>query len=169
MSMIGEYARFTPAELDRAVRDPAWAWEFVEELLYAPEDGTAPLQGPPRGRLHDTGKMWHALEFLLDRHHVPVNVVHGERELSGAEDWGYGPPRLIVPERVRTAAEAMAAITPEGLIAGTTPADLAAAGIYTFEGGGDETLDDAAHAYQRLAAFFTATARLRHGLLVWID
>jgi hypothetical protein len=28
MSMIGEYLRVTPAELDRAIQDPAWALEF---------------------------------------------------------------------------------------------------------------------------------------------
>ncbi|MEU0047749.1 DUF1877 family protein [Streptomyces werraensis] len=27
--MIGEYARLTPAELERAVRDPSWALEFI--------------------------------------------------------------------------------------------------------------------------------------------
>jgi hypothetical protein len=35
MSMIGEYARLTPAEVDRAVLDPDWAREFVDELIEA--------------------------------------------------------------------------------------------------------------------------------------
>ncbi|MGO4429707.1 DUF1877 family protein, partial [Streptomyces sp. MCAF7] len=32
MSMIGNYARLTPAELERAVRDPDWGREFIGEL-----------------------------------------------------------------------------------------------------------------------------------------
>ncbi|MEO3977732.1 YfbM family protein [Streptomyces sp. CAU 1734] len=180
MSMIGEYVRLTPAELDRAVRDPDWAWEFVEEQMAADPGDGAPVAG---GRLHSTGKMWHALEYLLGLRGVGVDVVHGEEEIPGAEDWGYGAPRVISPERVRVAAGAMGAITPEGLVEGVGPAGLAGAGIYPYAGSGpgegpDEAagaggdpyggLEDAAAAYQDLAAFFRVAARLRHGLLVWI-
>ncbi|MFE7131832.1 YfbM family protein [Streptomyces sp. NPDC057638] len=166
MSMIGEYARLSPAELERAVQDPRWAWEFVEEHLgAAAADGTP----APGGRLHSTGKMWHALEYLLKLRGVGVNVVHGEEDIPGAEDWGYGPPRTIAPGRVRDAVRAMEAITPEGLIERIPVAELADAGIYPYAGSGPGgRLDDAAAAYQDLTAFFRATARLRHGLLVWI-
>ncbi|GLF95092.1 YfbM family protein [Streptomyces yaizuensis] len=166
MSMIGEYARLTPAELDRAVLDPDWGWEFVEEHLAASPGDSTPVAG---GRLHSTGKSWHALEYLLKLRGVGVDVVHGEEEIPGAEDWGYGPPRTLGPERVRAAAGAMAAITPEGLIENIAPAELADAGIYPYAGSDPgERLDDVAAAYQDLAAFFRSTARLRHGLLVWI-
>ncbi|MCM2388185.1 YfbM family protein [Streptomyces albipurpureus] len=166
MSMIGEYARLTPTELDRAVQDPYWAWEFVEEhLAAAPGDGT-PVPG---GRLHSTGKMWHALEYLLRLRGVEVNVVHGEEEIPGAGHWGYGVPRTISPERVRVAASAMKAITPEGLVEEVAPAELADAGIYPCTGSDPvERLDDVAVAYQDLAAFFRTAARLRQGLVVWI-
>ncbi|MFI1829735.1 YfbM family protein [Streptomyces sp. NPDC020412] len=166
MSMIGEHARLAPAELSRAIQDPDWGWDFVEEHLAAdPGDGT-PVPG---GRLHSTGKMWHALEYLLKRRGVEVNVVHGEEEVPGAEDWGCGPPRTITPERVQLAAEAMAAITPEGLVEGVTPAELASAGIYPYaDSAPDGRLADAAVAYQDLNAFIQTTARLRHGLIAWI-
>ncbi|MFI1016127.1 YfbM family protein [Streptomyces sp. NPDC020965] len=166
MSMIGEYARLTPAELDRAVQDPDWGWEFVEEQLAAGQDDGTPVRG---SRLHSTGKMWHALEYLLRLRGVEVNVVHGEEEIPGAEEWGYGPPRTISPERVEVAVRAMAAITPEGLIEGVALAELAEAGIYPYaDAEPGERLDDVAVAYQDLAAFFRTAARLRHGLLVWI-
>ncbi|MER5772375.1 DUF1877 family protein [Streptomyces sp. NPDC001985] len=166
MSMIGQYARLSPAELDRAVRHPDWAWEFVEEHLGAAAGDGASGAG---GRLHSTGKMWHALEYLLRLRGVGVDVVHGEEEVPGAEDWGYGPPRMIGPERVIAAAGAMAGITPEGLVEGVAPAELADAGVYPYAGGGPGgRLDDAASAYRDLAVFVGAAARLRHGLLVWI-
>lgn len=40
MSMIGEYARLTPTELERAIHDPNWAQEFVNELIEAELDAT---------------------------------------------------------------------------------------------------------------------------------
>ncbi|MFI5938955.1 YfbM family protein [Streptomyces uncialis] len=167
MSMVGKYVRLTPAELNRAVLHPDWAREFVEERMAAePGDGTP----APGSRLHSTGKMWHTLERLLRLRGVEVNVGHGEEEIPGAEDWGYGAPRMIRPEWVRDAAGAMAAITPEGLVEGGTPAELADAGTYPYAGGSDpgQRLDDVAVAYQDLAAFFRTAARLRQGLLVWI-
>lgn len=166
MSMFGQYARLASAELERAIQDPDWAWDFVEEHLAADSGDGTPVAG---GRLHSTGKMWHALEYLLKLRGVKVNVVHGEEELPGADDWGYGPPRTISPEQVQAAARAMAAITPEGLVEGVAPAELADAGIYPYSGSDpEERLDDAAVAYQGLHAFFQTTARLRQGLLVWI-
>ncbi|MEU0691775.1 YfbM family protein [Streptomyces uncialis] len=167
MSMVGKYVRLTPAELNRAVLRPDRAREYVEERMAAePGDGIP----APGSRLHSTGKMWHALEHLLRLRGVEVDVVHGEEEIPGAEDWGYGAPRAICPERVRDAVGAMAAITPEGLVERVTPAELADAGIYPYAGGSgpDERLDDVAAAYQDLAAFFRTAARLRQGLLVWI-
>lgn len=32
MSMNGEYLRVTPAELDRALKDPEWALDLAEEI-----------------------------------------------------------------------------------------------------------------------------------------
>ncbi|MFF5443421.1 YfbM family protein [Streptomyces sp. NPDC012888] len=167
MSMIGEYARLTPAELDRAVRDPAWARQFVDELI-----DTEPDEEPDasRARRHDVGKMWHALDFLLDRITFPVDVVHGEEKLPRAPHWGYGPPRYLTPGRVRAAAEALTVTPHHALTEGVGPADLAEAGIYphvVWERG--EPLDHVTSHYQELVPFFQAAARAGDAVLIWLD
>lgn len=167
MSMIGEYARLTSAELDRAVRDPHWAQEFVRELIEAELDERPEAS---KTRCHDTDKAWHALDFLLRRIAFPVDIVHGEEEIPGAEDWGYGPPRYLTPERVRVAADALAVTPHQALVADVTPADLAQAGIYPniiWERG--ESLAYVTSRYQALVPFFQAAARDGHGVLVWLE
>ncbi len=47
------------------------------------------------------------LRFLLARAEFPVNVIHGEEPFAEDEDWEYGPPVCLRPERVRLAAEAL--------------------------------------------------------------
>ncbi|MFC8919040.1 YfbM family protein [Streptomyces sp. NPDC057116] len=167
MSMIGEYARLTPAELDRAIRDPEWARRFVDELIEAEGDAPPPA---PETRCHDIEKTWHALGFLLDRIGFPVDIVHGEEKIPGADDWGYGPPRYLGPERVRAAAEALAATPHEALVTGVGPADLAQAGIYpavVWERG--ESLDYVTSHYRALASFLRAAADAGDAVIVWLD
>ncbi|MFD8383431.1 YfbM family protein [Streptomyces sp. NPDC059679] len=167
MSMIGEYARLTPAELERAVRDPDWAQEFIGELMDTELD-EGPATSP--ARCHETDKAWHALDFLLSRLAFPVNVVFGEEEIPGADDWGYGPPRYLTPERVRVAAEAFAAMPPEALVSGVTPDDLVQADIYpVIIWVGDESLDYVTSHYQALVPFFQAAARDGHAVVIWLD
>ncbi|MET8183716.1 YfbM family protein [Streptomyces sp. NPDC005336] len=167
MSMIGEYARLTATELDRAVREPEWAEKFVDELIEAePDEGAEASEA----RCHDTDKAWHALDFLLRRIQFPVDIVHGEEEIPGAEDWGYGPPRYLTSERVRGAAEALAATTPDSLVTGITSADLARANIYPsiiWERG--ESLDYVISHYKALVPFFQVAARDGEAMLVWLD
>ncbi|WP_037908577.1 YfbM family protein [Actinacidiphila yeochonensis] len=167
MSMIGEYVRLTPAELERAVKDPEWAQDFVDELV---ESELEESPDASAARCHDTDKAWHALDFLLGRLAFPVDIVHGEEVLPGAEDWGYGPPRYLTPERVRLAAEKLTAMTPEDLVDGVTPDDLAQADVYPriiWERG--ESLDYVAEHFRDLLPFFEAGARDGHAMLLWLD
>jgi hypothetical protein len=167
MSMIGEYVRLTPAELDRLIGDEEWADEFVHELIDAELDEEPESS---RARCHDTDKAWDALGFLLRRAGFPVDIVHGEESVPWDEDWGYGPPRYLTPDRVRQAAEALVAITPEQLVDGVGPADLAAANVYpavVWERG--EPLDYVVSHYEELVPFFASAARDGHAVLVWLD
>ncbi|MEU4844714.1 YfbM family protein [Streptomyces gilvosporeus] len=166
MSMIGEYARVTAAELDRAVRDPEGALKLVTGWMEEEADTLPPAA---EARCLDIDKSWDALGFLLRRTGFPVDVVHGEEAIPGADDWGYGPPRCLTPERVAAAAEAMAELTGEQLTAGAHPADLAAAEVYpviVWERG--ESLDYVRHHYDELRAFFRAAADQREGMLIWL-
>ncbi|MFE7486615.1 YfbM family protein [Kitasatospora sp. NPDC057965] len=166
MSMIGRYLRLSAGELERAEREPEWALEFVEELDDA-DDGE---RAGGRPRLHETGKAWQALDFLLRRRGFPVDLVHGEGELPGAEDWGYGPPSRIAPDRVRLAAGALAALDPGRLTEGVTGADLAEARVYPQSLWADEdSLHLVTAEYRALTEFLRAVATRRHGVLVWIE
>ncbi|MFE2110842.1 YfbM family protein [Kitasatospora sp. NPDC059463] len=167
MSMIGRYLRLSAGELERALREPEWALEFVEELDGAADGARA---GGGWARLHETGRAWQALDFLLRRREFPVDLVHGEGELPGADDWGHGPPSLITPERVRLAAGVLAGLDPGRLTEGVTAADLAGARVYPQ---GLWAEEDSLHLvtaeYRALADFLRAVATRRHGVLVWIE
>ncbi|MFF9567863.1 YfbM family protein [Streptomyces sp. NPDC014685] len=166
MSMIGEYARLTPAELDRAIRAPEWVQEYVVELIERELDAEPAAS---EARCHDIDKTWHALDFLLRRIAFPVDIVHGEEEIPGAEGWGYEPPRYLTPERVRVAAEALAATPHEALVGGVRPAELAEAEIYpatVWERG--ESLDYVTSHYLALVPFFRAAADAGDAMLIWL-
>lgn len=69
--MIGEYARLTPAELERAVEDPRWALDFIEELIDVGMDET----GGSQSRCLDIGKAWDTLALMLRRIDFPVDIL----------------------------------------------------------------------------------------------
>ncbi|WP_438304047.1 YfbM family protein [Streptomyces sp. HUAS TT11] len=167
MSMIGEYARMTPAQLDRAISDPDWILEWLDELIETESEGRPEL---PDARTHDIDKAWHALHFLLRRIGFPVAVVRGEQEIPGVEDWGYGPPRYLTVERVRAAADAFATTPSAALTEGVSPTDLAKAKIYptiVWERG--ESLEYVTDHYEALGQFFQAAASAGDAMLVWLD
>ncbi|WP_407566222.1 YfbM family protein [Streptomyces sp. 184] len=170
MSMIGEYVRVTPAELDRAVREPDWAKTFVFGLLEVePDDETDDEPDPGEARFLDTDKAWGAIEYLLRRIDFPVNVVHGEESLPGAEEWGYGPPRYLTPEQVRKAAEGLVTTGFGRLAQGVTPDDLARADVYPqIIWKRAESFDYVQGHYEALVEFFEAAAREGDALLVWL-
>ncbi|MFG3118570.1 YfbM family protein [Streptomyces sp. NPDC048197] len=166
MSMIGEYARVTPAELTRVLGDPEWGLTLVARRREA-EAQAAPE--PAEARCLDVDKSWDALGFLLRRAGFPVDVVHGEEAVPYAEDWGYGPPRYLTPERVRTAAEALAEIPAASLTAGVGPEDLAKAEVYpTIVWDRGEPLDYVTDYYALLQPFFGAAAEKGDAMLMWL-
>ncbi|MFE5032861.1 YfbM family protein [Streptomyces sp. NPDC056683] len=166
MSMIGEYLRVTAAELDRAIQDPDWALDFVEEVQDAEEESEP---APAEARHFSTYKTWDMLRFLLARTEFPVNVVHGEEPLAEDQDWGYGPPRYLRPERVRLAADALRATAYTQLIKGVDPGELTSAGVYPLGWSDPGELEWGRHWYDGLTQFFQAAAESDDAMLVWLD
>ncbi|KOV51599.1 hypothetical protein ADL00_40270 [Streptomyces sp. AS58] len=166
MSMIGEYLRVTAAELDRAIQDPDWALDFVEEVQDVEEE-TEPVSA--EARHFSTYKTWDMLRFLLARAEFPVNVIHGEEPFAEDEDWGYGPPRYLQPERVRLAAEALRATSYAQLISSVDPAELISAKVYPLGWGEPGSLEWGRPCYDGLTQFFEAAARADDAMLVWLD
>lgn len=166
MSMIGEYLRVTAAELDRAIRDPDWALNFVEEVQDAEEE-TEPA--PAEARHFSTYKTWDMLRFLLAHARFPVNVIYGEEPFAEDEDWGYGPPRYLRPERVRLTAEALRATSYDQLVSGVDPAELTSADVYPLGWSEPGALEWGRHWYDGLAEFLKAAAGADDAVLVWLD
>ncbi|MFD9084941.1 YfbM family protein [Streptomyces erythrochromogenes] len=126
MSMNGAYLRVTPAELERALKDPEWALDLADGIQDAQEESEPT---PAEARHFTTHQTWHLLGFLLQRSGFPVDIVHGEETLT-AEDWGYGPPRHLTPDRVRLAADTLQQATYDRLIQGVDPVELTEAEVY---------------------------------------
>ncbi len=159
MSMNGEYLRLHPDELAHALVEPEWLEEHVGSVLESEDD--------PR-RL-ETHKAWDAIRFLLDRRGFPVDIVHGETDL-GTEDWGYGPPRYVRPDRVSLAAGTLASLTFDDLTRDITPADLREAGLYPVEIWRDaDALEFVRRWFEPLRPFFQQAAAAGDAVLVWLD
>ncbi|MFI5908609.1 YfbM family protein [Dactylosporangium sp. NPDC051541] len=171
MSMNGNYLRLAPLEIERARKDPDWAMEYSDDL----EDAELEAPDSPDGklaveRLHRTDRLWDVLRFLLERAGCPVGIVYGEEEFTEA-DWGYGPARLLTVERVQLAAEFLAALPYDQLVAGVTVADLAAADLYPgFDTpDADSVFEYLRRYYDDLVEYFRITAAAGDGLVVWLS
>jgi hypothetical protein len=129
VSMMGEWLRVTPAELEQAMADPDWGQSFAFDTWKRELQTTDDVA---QRRSLSTDKTWEALRYLLTRQHFPVDIVLGEHRLTQDDDveWGYGRPRYLTVDEVRRAAAALAGLTQEGLLDGVTADDLTAADIY---------------------------------------
>jgi hypothetical protein len=182
--MIGEYVRVTPEVMEHAIADPQWALEYIEQLQDAADfaefggEDEAEEPQPPKelmaqaqARLYSTYKAWNILAFLLHRAGCPVDVVYGEVEFAEEEDWGYGPPRYLPPDRVRDAAQVLQGYTFAALSAGVTDQHLRDAEVYPIpdpSSGNDEVMW-AEHWFQPLVDFFAAAASEGDAVIVWLD
>lgn len=164
MSIIGEYLRVTPAQLERAVRDPEWALDHADEVREAEDQPESPSTA---SRYYSTYKAWDLIRFLLARTGMPVDIIHGEEPFT-EEDWGYGPPRYLHPEHVQLAAHTLRTCTYDQLIEGVSPDDLTRAEVYPL-GWDVGMLGWGRHWYDGLTHFFEATATAGDAMLVWLD
>ena len=173
MSMNGEWLRLTPAELERAKSDLAWAQDLADRLSEAEYDPQTPTD-VAHHRTFGTDKTWHALDYLLGRRQFPVSIVYGEEALVEAPedpdaDWGYGPPSYLTVERVRQAAAALAELTEERLLDGVEAADLQREQIYPNIWDRPDELPWAACYLPDVKIYFAAAAEAGDAIVCWID
>jgi hypothetical protein len=166
--MNGEYLRVSGDELARAVRDPEWALGFAEDVREAERLGQVPRT--PAERHLSTQWTWHAIEFLLRRAGFPVDVVYGEEAFAQGTDWGYGPARYLTVERVRIAAEALAATDFDTVVSGIEPADFARAGVPPLDVWDEaDPMKWVRDAYESLVPFFASAVAQHQAMIIWID
>ncbi|MGD9486022.1 YfbM family protein [Streptomyces sp. TRM70308] len=163
--MNGEYLRVTPAELNRALKDPEWVLDLVEEIWDAQEESEP---APDEARHFTTHKTWDLLGFLLRRSAFPVDIVYGE-ELFAADDWGYGPPRYLTSDRVRLAADTLLQTTYDQLVQGVDLSELDEAEIYPRIWDSPTSLEWARDLFTPLTEFFQGAASADHAMLIWLD
>jgi len=162
MSMIGNYRRLTPAQLDELRADPSAVPGFLYNADASPEQHL------------DIDKSWHAIHFLLTgsawKGPTPLrNVVLGGTVL-GEADVGYGPARYLTPQEVQKVAAALQDIPPEALVARYDARALISAEIYpqVWE---EEELDRAyiLYYYRQLVDFFLKAAEAGDAMLVYLN
>ncbi|EMF53145.1 hypothetical protein SBD_6221 [Streptomyces bottropensis ATCC 25435] len=96
--------------------------------------------------------------------------MHGEEEIPGAEDWGYGLPQYLTPEQVRAAAAALGGLSSDVLVRDVTEVELAQADLYpNIAGEGLQWLQYVTHHYDALVPFFRAAAAAGDAMVVWLD
>lgn len=159
VSMNGEYLQLRPEDLTRALVEPEWLDALVE-AVYESDDETRHLE---------TDKAWDAIRFLLARRDFPVDIVQGEEAL-GHDDWGYGPPRYLTPERVRVAADALERVSFDDLVSGVEPRTLRDAEVYPTEIWEEaDALEFVRAWFEPLPPYFRRAANAGDAIAIWLS
>jgi hypothetical protein len=169
MGMYGVYARVTPDELDRALKDPQWERELAESLQENRYDGDGEVP-PGAGRILDVDKAWNGLWYLLHAEGgAPVDVVAGGDPISDYE-WGYGPARYLTASQVATAAAYLRATPWAVLVRHFDPAEMTAKGIYptVWNRPDEDNLGWLQDYHAELVPFFAAAASAGDAVITWI-
>lgn len=126
MSMMGEYRRLSPGQLqglqDALQGNPEAVGDFLhpEERSYDKPDPQLKIE-----------RAWHGIEFLLygeEGSSSVLNVVMGGTAIG--DEGGYGPARYLLPEQVKEASQALGGLSKNELRKRFDPAAFEAAHIY---------------------------------------
>jgi hypothetical protein len=120
----------------------------------------------------DLHKSWHCLHFLLtgnpegpDGSALGDAILGGEEIGGEAADTGYGPPRALLPARVKDVAIALRDFPIEQKASQFDPEAAERAGIYVAQHGAEEL-----QAYfAQLRDFYASAAEKGNGMLLWIS
>jgi hypothetical protein len=168
MGMYGVYARLTPKELDRALKDPQRERELAESLQkwYPGGKGDAAFRS---SRVLDVDKAWNGLWYLLHAEGAPAEIMGGGTAVSDYE-WGYGPALYLTAEQVEMAAAFLQA-TPWALLARHfDPVAMVADHVYpeVWDRPDEDNLGWLQDYYLELVPFFAAAAGAGDAVIVWI-
>jgi hypothetical protein len=160
-----EYARLTAAELHRALDDPDWAGERLDELADAWVDDDAE---PEDARYLGVDKSWPGVEFVLAHAGLPVEAVHGTEPLHTAEEWDYGPPTYLTPAQVAAVAERLAALPVADLVARVDPGLVRAENLYQVGDWDADDRDYVTHHATQLQRFYASAAKAGDALVTML-
>ncbi|HMS90109.1 MAG TPA: YfbM family protein [Acidimicrobiales bacterium] len=126
MGMVSFWVPVSEIESAGLLRGRVDAWDLLEDE-----------------RCVDVDKAWHAIHVALTGGVDEVDTPLGLVVLGGTtfgEDGGYGPPRLLTPEQVRVASEALDELGPGGFAEHLDIAELAR--LQAYPSVWDEADDD---------------------------
>jgi hypothetical protein len=153
MSMIGNFLRIAPAQLDALLTAPNEISAFLYEEKYRDD---------PAAVHRDIDKSWRLIHFLLTgdpwQGDYPFGaVVMGGIEL-GQEDVGYGPARYLWPNEVREVAAAVEGVSEQELWRRFDAKRALEADIY-LQGWTDDDSEYILGNFKALKQFYSAAAR----------
>ncbi|WP_448100418.1 YfbM family protein [Luteibacter jiangsuensis] len=161
MSMIGHFERLSERRAKGLLAEPGGLESLFEK------------QDPSVARL-DIDKAWHAIHFALTGQAWPDESPLAQAIFGGepfGDDLGYGPPRLLVASKVRSVADALAAIDPAKAVQGLDIGLLDDEEIYPGSWSSDEpaSRDYIAYHLQRLRDFYNEAAARNEAMVLRIS
>ncbi|GAA4078692.1 YfbM family protein [Actinomadura miaoliensis] len=161
MGLHRQYARLSPAALQRSRSDPAWAQKRLDDLAdaWAYEEPLPPEEAP----YFSIEKSWDKLHYLLRAHGgMTIDVIHGGAELPLDDETDFGPARYLTPSEVAEAGAFLAATPFDDLARHYDLPAMLAAEIYLVPAAEADVpfdLDALRCRYDELTRFFGAAAK----------
>ena len=149
-----------------------------EEVTVVVADGPAPAQAHAESDDElDVDKAWHGLHFLFTgtawEGEPPLDFIVSGGVAVGDEDVGYGPARAFTSGEVAAIARALERLSRDDLERRFDPARMMELGIYPEiwdrDPEDDDTLAYLLEYFDLLKDFVLRGARLRRGMLVYIN
>lgn len=131
---------------------------IAREILDDPDGIDDLLESAADTSSVDLDKAWHGLHWLLVRGDAPIEeAIFGGEEIG--EDLGYGPSRLLSPERVKHVASALAVLAPDELGSRLDGAAMSQDDVYPSIWDEEDIFAGyLAPAFERLRDFYAAAA-----------
>lgn len=164
MGMVAYFTALSPQQLEELEDDP----DDIEAFLF-PADGD---EEPPN--TVDVDKIWHGIHYLLTGSAGEGTDPLAQAILGGkpvGEDLGYGPARVLRPDKVAAVATALAAVTPDDLRERFDPEDMEAQQIYLAEAFADNSEEEIGYlldGFATLQAFYRDAAARGDAVIQWI-
>ena len=156
MGMVTFWVPVSEIESAGLLRGRVDAWDLLEDE-----------------RCVDVDKAWHAIHVALTGGVDEVDTPLGLVVLGGTafgEDGGYGPPRLLTPEQVRVASEALDELGPGGFAEHLDIAELARLQAYpsVWDEDDDELRSWLGDGFDLLAATFRRATAHGSAMLIML-
>lgn len=169
MSISAYFQRISRADMDALIASK----ERLEHLSFG--SSSEQLSRVDRAaRCLCLDKAWDAIHFLLTGSKQPTDHLLSQMIYGGTEhgsDTGYGPPRFMSAEQVKSIAEALRSADLIDAAANFTRAELAAASLYGFDAErAEDEIEDLQYTYfEPLNKLFQQAANNNECMLTWMS